>query len=134
MANILYVKAREKIMQGQINFVSDTIKAILVKNTYPQNISTDEFLSSAETHRLGTDQTLTGKSVDGGVFDADDIIFPTIPSGNTTEGVLLYKDTGTASTSPLIAYIDVITGFPLAANGGNIGVQWDNGLYKIFSL
>jgi len=47
---------------------------------------------------------------------------------------VIYKDTGVDGTSPLIAYVDTITGFPLATNGGDITVQWDNGTYKIFSL
>ena len=37
-------------------------------------------------------------------------------------------------TSPLLMYIDTITGFPLATNGGNVVIQWDNGAYKIVSL
>jgi hypothetical protein len=48
--------------------------------------------------------------------------------------VVIYKDTGVPGTSPLIAYIDTITGFPLVTNGGDITIQWDNGAYKIFSL
>jgi hypothetical protein len=39
-----------------------------------------------------------------------------------------------AATSPVLIYIDTITGFPLATNGGDITIQWDNGAYKIFSL
>jgi hypothetical protein len=48
--------------------------------------------------------------------------------------VVIYKDTGSPASSPLLAYIDAITGFPLATNGGDITVQWDNGTFKIFSL
>ena len=44
------------------------------------------------------------------------------------------NDTGVAGTSALLAYIDNITGFPLATNGGDITIQWDNGAYRIFSL
>lgn len=134
MANTLYVKARERILQGQVNFVTDTIKAVLLKNSYAPMLATDEFLAGIAVHRLGTDQTLAGKSVAGGAFAADDIIFPSVAAGDTTLGVALYKDTGNAATSPLLAIIDQITGFPLATNGGNIGVNWDNGVYKIFSL
>ena len=47
---------------------------------------------------------------------------------------MLYKDTGVAGTSALIAYIDTITGFPLATNGSDITVQWSNGAYRIFAL
>jgi hypothetical protein len=134
MANALYAKGKEKLLTAAINMSSDTIKAILVKNTYPQNLATDEFLTDVSAYRLGTDQTLGSKSIAAGVFDAADATWAAVTIGDTSEGVVLYKDTGTAGTSPLIAYIDTITGFPVATNGGDITVAWDNGTYKIFSL
>jgi hypothetical protein len=134
MANALYVKGKEKILSASINFVTDTIKVMLVKNTYPQSIAGDEFLTAVEAYRLNTDQTLASKSVASGAFDAGDATFAAVTAGDTSEGVVIYKDTGSAATSPLIAYIDTITGFPLATNGGDITIQWDNGAYKIFSL
>ncbi len=115
MANALYAKGKEKILSADIDFVSDTIKVALIKNDYAQNLATDEFYTSISASVLNTPQTLSSKSVTAGVFDAGDATF-------------------TAATSPLLAYIDVITGFPLATNGGDITIQWDNGAYKIFSL
>lgn len=134
MANAFYRKGAQKILSGAINFSTDTIKARLVKNTYAQNLSTDEFVDLVTAVTGTTDVTLANKSVVDGVFDADDVTWTSVPAGETSEGVVIYKDTGSEATSPLIAYIDVITGFPLATNGGNVVVQWDNGAYKIFSL
>jgi hypothetical protein len=134
MANALYAKGKEKMLSAQINFPSDTLKVALVLNTYPQNLTTDEFYTSISTYVIGTPQTLTSPTVTAGVFDAADVTFTAVTAGSTCEGVVIYKDTGVAGTSPLIAYIDTITGFPLATNGGDITVQWDAGTYKIFSL
>mgnify|MGYP003622402939 CR=1 FL=1 len=134
MANAWYRKGAEKVLLAQVNFDTDTIKARLVKNTYAQNLSTDEFISSVTEITGSTDQTLANPSVTNGVFDADDITFTAVPAGETSEGVVIYKDTGVAGTSPLLMYIDTITGFPLATNGGNVVIQWDNGAYKIVSL
>jgi hypothetical protein len=134
MANALYTKGKEKMLSAQINFPSDTLKVALVLNTYPQNLTTDEFYTSISTYVIGTPQTLTSPTVTAGVFDAADVTFTAVTAGSTCEGVVIYKDTGVAGTSPLIAYIDTITGFPLATNGGDITVQWDAGTYKIFSL
>lgn len=134
MANAFYTKGKEKILSGSINWVSDTIKVMLVKNTYPQNLATDEFVSDISAYRLNTDQTLGSKSVTGGVFDAGDATYTAVTAGDTSEGVVIYKDTGAEATSPLLIYIDTITGFPLATNGGDITTAWDNGAYKIFSL
>lgn len=134
MANVFYAKGKEKILSADIDWVTDTIKVMLVKNTYPQNLSTDEFLDDVEAYRLNTDQTLSGKSITNGVFDAADPTWTAVTAGDTSEGVVIYKDTGSAATSPLLIYIDSITGFPLATNGGDVTAAWDNGANKIFSL
>ena len=134
MANAFYAKGKEKILSAAVNFTADAIKAVLVKNTYPQNLAADEFYTDISAYVVGTPQTLTAKAVAGGVFDAEDAAFSAVAAGDTLEGVVIYKDTGVAGTSALLAYIDNITGFPLATNGGDITIQWDNGAYKIFSL
>ena len=134
MANVFYAKGKEKILSGSINWVTDTIKVMLVKNTYPQNLATDEFVADISAYRLNTDQTLGAKTVAGGIFDAGDATYTAVTAGDTSEGVVIYKDTGNPATSPLLLYIDTITGFPLATNGGDITIAWDNGAYKIFSL
>lgn len=134
MANAHYAKGKEKILSGAVNYPTDTIKVALVKNTYPQDLANDEFFTSISAYVVGTPQTLASKTVAAGVFDADDAVFLAVPAGTTLEGVVIYKDTGVAGTSPLLHCIDDITGFPLATNGGDITIAWSNGAYKIFSL
>lgn len=134
MANTLYALGKQKFLSATINLPSDTIKVALVKNDYAQNLTTDEFYTSISASVVGTPQTLANKSVALGVFDADDITYTAPTAGVTCEGVVIYKDTGSGATSPLLAYIDTITGFPLTTTGGNVTIQWDNGAYKIFSL
>jgi hypothetical protein len=134
MANALYTKGKEKMLSAAINYPSDTIKAALVNSSYTPNLATDEFLTTVSTYVLNTSQTLASKAVTGGAFDAADVTWTAVTAGATAKFVVLYKDTGSAATSPLLALIDTITGFPLATNGADITVQWDNGTYKIFSL
>lgn len=134
MANALYAKGKQKILNKEIDFDTDTIKAALVSNAYAQNLTTDEFYSTISAHVVDTPETLAGKSITSGVFDASDVTFTAVAAGSTLEAVVLYLDTGNPATSPLLVYIDTITGFPLATNGGDITVQWDNGANKIFSL
>nr|WP_201787713.1 hypothetical protein [Mycobacteroides immunogenum] len=55
-------------------------------------------------------------------------------SGASVEAMVIYKDTGTVGTSPLIAYIDTATGLPVSPNGGDINIAWDTGTNKIFKL
>lgn len=134
MANALYGKGKEKLLSGSINLPSDTIKAALVSSAYAQNLSTDEFFSTISAHVLGTPVTLASKSVTLGVFDAADVLFAAVASGDTAKAVVIYKDTGLAGSSPLLAFLDVITGFPFATNGGDVTITWDSGASKIFSL
>lgn len=134
MANALYAKGKEKLLSGAINMSSDTIKAALVSSAYTEILATDEFYTSISASVLGTPQTLASKSVSGGVFDAADINFAAVAAGSTAKAVVIYKDTGLAGTSALIAFIDTITGFPLATNGGDISIVWDAGTNRIFAL
>ncbi len=134
MANALYGKGKEKLLTAAINLSSDTIKAALVSTAYTANLSTDEFHSTISASILGTPQTLGTKTVTLGVFDAADPTFSAVSSGSTAKALVIYKDTGTSATSPLLAYIDTITGFPLATNGGDIQIVFDAGASKIFAL
>jgi hypothetical protein len=134
MANALYGKGKEKLLTAAINLSSDTIKVALLSSAYSPNLSTDEFHSTISAYILGTPQTLGSKTITLGVFDAADITFAAVTAGSTVSRLAIYKDTGLSASSPLLALIDTITGFPLATNGGDIQVVWDSGANKIFSL
>ena len=135
MANALFDKARQRFLEGQFNWNTDTIKAVLVDTgTYTVNLSAHEFLSDIGTGaRISTSGAFTGKATTGGAADANDVTFTSV-TGASIEAIVLYKDTGTDATSPLIAFIDTATGLPITPNGGDIIVTWDNGPNKIFKL
>lgn len=135
MANALYDKGRQRFLEGQLNWLTDTIKAILVDTgTYTPNLTSHEFLSDvAGVSRITTPVTLTSKTSTGGAADAADVTFSSV-SGASIEAIIIYKDTGVEGTSPLLAYIDTATGLPITPNGGDIIVTWDNGPNKIFKL
>ena len=135
MANALFDKARQRFLEGQFNWNTDSIKAVLVDTgTYTVNLSAHEFLSDISSGaRIATSGAFTGKTTTGGAADANDVTFTSV-TGASIEAIVLYKDTGTDSTSPLIAFIDTATGLPITPNGGDIIVTWDNGANKIFKL
>lgn len=134
MANALYDKGREGFLDGSIDWDTDTIKVALVDNgVYTVNLATHDFWDDVNAGVVGTPQTLSGKTVTAGVADANDSTFTTV-TGATVESLVIYKDTGSAATSRLIAYIDTGTGLPVTPNGGDIIVVWDNGANKIFKL
>lgn len=133
MANALYDLGRQGFLDGSIDWDTDTIKACLVDTgTYTVNLSTHEFLSDL-SGIVATSGALSSKTVAAGVADAADVTFTAV-TGASVEAIVLYKDTGVAGTSRLIAYIDTATGLPVTPNGGDISVAWDNGSNKIFKL
>jgi hypothetical protein len=136
MANALYDKGREAFAAAGINWVSDTIKCILVDTgEYTPNLATDSSLVNIPAlARVGSAVTLSGKTNVSGVVDADDVSFTGLVSAPTVEALVIYKDTGVESTSTLIAYIDTGTALPVPAGASQINVAWDNGANKIFKL
>lgn len=135
MANILYDAARQRFLEGQINWNTDTIKAILIDTgEYNIQVSSHQYLSDIPiSARVAGPVTLTNKTTTGGSADADDVKFTSV-SGASIEAIIIYKDTGDESQSPLIAYLDVATGLPVVPNDGDMVVAWDNGVNRIFRV
>jgi len=135
MANELYDHGREGFLDGSIDWDTDDIRAIL--------IDTDDYTVDLDLHdnlddipgaaRVAVSAALTGKTVTNGVADANDVTWSAV-TGDQSEAIVLYKHTGTESTSRLIAYIDSATGLPVTPNGGDIEVQWADTADKIFKL
>jgi hypothetical protein len=135
MANTLYDFARQRFLEAQLNWMTDTIKVLLVDTgAYTPQTSVHQYLSDIPTSaRIAGPITLTAKATTGGAADGADVTFPSV-TGASIEAIVIYADTGTESTSPLIAYIDTATGLPITPNGGDIIVTWDNGTNKIFKV
>jgi len=135
MANKLFDKGREGILDGSIAWATDNIKAVLVDTgTYTVDLATHANLSDiAAGARVATSANLASKTSTGGVADAADQTFTAV-TGATVEAIVLYKDTGTAGTSRLLCYIDTGTGLPVTPKGGDITVQFANTSNKIFKL
>lgn len=133
MANAIYDKGREAFLTGAINWSSDTIKVALVTSSYTPNLASHQYYSSVNSNVVGTPQTLANKTVTNGVADGDDVTFTAV-SASTINYVLIYKDTGSAATSPLICLFDTASGLPLTVAGDNVETRFDSGSNKIFKL
>lgn len=135
MANALYAKGRQKFLEGGIAWLADNIKLVFVDTgAYTVNLATHEFLSDITAGaRIATSPNLSGKTSTDGVADATDPVVSAV-TGTTVEAAVLYKDTGTASTSPLICFLDTATGLPFTPNGGDVTYQFPSDANKIFKL
>ena len=136
MANTFYNRAKKEIADNTIDLLNDTIKVMLVDDTYTVNPDHD-FVDmggtadpiDAELSGTGYERkTLANKSIteddanDRASFDADDVTWTSIDAG-TANAAIIFKDTGDDTTSVLIAYID--DDFPITTNGGNLTIQWN---------
>lgn len=136
MTNQLYNFGREGFLDGQISWSQNTIRAALIDTlAYTVNIATDQWLSNIPSSaRIATSGPLTGKNYAAGVAGADAVVFTSV-SGPVCRAIVLYRDTGNASASRLIAYITQATGLPVTPNGQDITVYWDTDTSKrIFKL
>lgn len=135
MANALYPSFKQLLLQGDIDLLVDDIRVILVDLADYAYSSAHDFLDDvAAGARVAVSGALANKSATGGVFDADNVTLSAV-TGDVSEALILYKHTGTAGTSPLIAFIDTgVTGLPVTPNGGDITITWDNGASRIFAL
>lgn len=136
MSNQLYLLGRQAMSDGaSIAWLTDNIKCVLVDTgAYTPNFSTDANLSDIPAGaRIATSANLSGKTNVGGVFDAADVVLSAV-TGVQSEAVAVYKDSGSAATSKLIAYIDTATGLPITPTGADITIVWDNGANKIFKI
>lgn len=135
MSSALYPKFKESLLSGALNLTTANIKCVLVDSADYTYSSSHQFLSDiASAGRVATTANLSSKTVTNGVFDAADTTFASA-TGDQSEAIVLYVDTGTATTSNLICYIDTVTGpvaLSVTPNGGNIDVTWAAG--GIFAL
>ena len=134
MANAIYPKYKETILGAgtNTNLLTGTVKVALVDTGVYTYSAAHQFLTSL-TGVVGTAGTIGAtKSVTNGVFDGADVTYTAV-TGNSVEALVIYVDTGSSATSPLVAYLDTsVTGLPVTPNGGDITITWSGS--GIFSL
>jgi hypothetical protein len=107
MASAIYPKAKARALQGGLNMVAGTVKAVLVDAGVYTYSAAHEFLSDL-TGIVGTAVTLSGKAVSttAGFSATSPLNFTGLTSAPTIEAIVYYVDTGAAGTSPLVYYYD----------------------------
>lgn len=121
-------------MDGSIDLDTDTIKASFHTSSYTPDADAHDFwddttneVSSSGSYTAGigggitlANAAVTADNTDNeGVFDADDLQVTTFTG--TFQWIVLRKDTGVSTTSPLIAAIDMTS---VAATGGTVDIAW----------
>lgn len=135
MANALYDKGRENVLGGDIDWDAATIKAALIDEADDTiDLAVDDAWDDrAAAARVAISGAFTTKTKTNGVADADDVTWATV-TGDQSESIDIYKDSGVESTSFLFANIDTATGLPVTPGGGDITARWDSGANKICKI
>ena len=129
----LYAKFPENALGGNaggdapIDFLTDTIRCALTTSSYTPNQTTHEWFSDITNEVVGAGYTALGVALASKTLSASALV-TTLDAADpswaastiTARYAIFYKDTGTAGTSPLIAYADF---------GGNISST--NGTFTV---
>jgi len=133
----MYLKGLEQLLLGNIALESATIKLAYMSTSYTPNLTTDNFYSDVSASVASGAPTETLASLDVRIdtanarveFDAADVSENTITC--STNKFIIYKDTGVAATSPLIACIDIAEG-TLSPVAGTLAITFNaEGLFAV---
>lgn len=135
MANALANKFREALLGADIDPLADNIKLVLVDGTYTYNAAHDNLDDVGAGTRVATSGNLASKTGTDGYFDSADVTFSALTAGDTITGMWLYKDSGTESTSKLMAWYDTnaaAASISVATDGGDVVVApYANGWLRV---
>lgn len=117
---------------GPVAVLTDPLVLVLVDTAlYVADQDADVSLDDIPAGGIIATQPLTGVTVIDRALSADPTDFAALV-GATVNAALIAKDTGTPSTSPLIAYLDDwATGIPFTPDGSDRTIAPDSGGYIV---
>lgn len=128
MANAMYAKAKQEMLDGTLPITTSTIKIALIDSSgYTYSSAHTSLNDVLVADVVATSGALASKTATGGTFDAADVTFTAV-TGNPIAAYVVYKDTGTRTTSTLIAYFDhdaAAAAIALTPNGSDILITFD---------
>lgn len=132
MASGFYGNGLKGLMNGSIDLDTDTIKVALVTASYTSDNDAHDFFDDITNEVSGSGYTAGGATLANPVItvdtannrtylDADDTTWAASTITNARYAVI-YKSTGTAGTSRLIAFVDL--GANKSTTGDTFYLQW----------
>jgi hypothetical protein len=133
MPSKLYGNFLVKALNKEVDWDTDTIKVALTTSSYTPNQDTHDYFNDVTNEVSGTGYTAGGNTLASKTItydDANNVIV--LDAADTTWGsstitaryAVVYASTGTASTSPLIGYVDF--GSDQSSTNGNFTITWDS--------
>ncbi len=136
MSNAWYPKGVEHFAQGDVNFLTANIKALLVTSAYTP-AATDEFVSTiaaisgAIVSRSGN---ISGKTVTSGRLNCSNFTISLVPLGHVIKYVVFYKDTGVDATSLVLFVDDTGNNLQTTTDGADLQFQVSTAPNKLAAL
>lgn len=130
----LYTHGLQEILGGNIDLINDDIMAVLVSG-YTPDLENDRAQSGIPEGSQVIEVSLTGKTLDGTRYLADDVEITNLTGSQEISGVVVLQAVEDLDDSTLIAFLDG-TGFPFLPDGSPITIHWDRseggpGIFKI---
>lgn len=134
MANTRFSFANNQFLSGQLNWLSQTFRVVLINtNAYAVQPTVHQTLADVPAAaQLAISPPLSGVTAVGGVARASNVVVPSVIG--VVGAYIIFHDTGSASSSELICYIDTAIGLPNLPQGNNVVIHWDTGPNGIFKL
>lgn len=115
MADVIFNAAKANILNGSLDFDTDTFYTMLVTSAYTPNQDTHVDRADVTNEVTGsgytaggaeiTSKTVTQDNTDNeGVFDGADVTWSSATI--TARGAVIYKSTGVAANDLLVCYLD----------------------------
>lgn len=138
MANAAYTAFKQGLLNAEYDLNSAAVKVALVRDyTFNADHATVADVLAAGGVINGTSAALTGPSLTGGVFDADDTTIPT--TADTADHTLLLFQASAVgggadvaqNAQKLIAHFDTGAGLPVVPGTGTLTIAWPNTTNRI---
>lgn len=136
MANVILNNTKELLLTGGFDLDADTLKVMLVTSSYTPDQDAHDFINDASSAEVsGTGYTAGGATLSGvtvtqdntnntAYLDAADTDWTTSTITNARYAIV-YKDTGAAATSPILAIFDFGTNKSTTAE--TFRIVWPSG-------
>jgi hypothetical protein len=138
----LYIPYADELLHGTFgDQAAMDIRAVVVNITGAGTLYTfsaaHQFLTDVPSgSRVAVSGAIAGLTVSSGKLLATDTVIGTVPPGDTAEGLIVYKHTGSDATAKLMEFKtkrqDGTTDISFLGNGGPLTIDWDaNGVIRL---
>lgn len=129
MASGMYEFGIDQLLRGNVDVINDAISVVVCSSSYTPNLSTDQYQGDIPDAALLGEVELEGNAIIGTTFFANSAVVVGTDSGETSNGVVVFCNTGNTATSVLLAYYDVTE---FETDGTDITIDWDvSGLFEL---